>query len=309
MPYGGVYNTTNTTTESFTGRLQANAHYAFGEDRKHLISSTVGYEVSTYRSNGITDQTRGYYKERGMQYSTMEGADLDNYPLYKNWLAEGHRSLSAAKTNTLSGYLTLAYDYKRYFTVSLNGRFDASNKFGSRSNEKFLPVWSISGRWSIKDTFFNESRAVNNWIIRMSYGKTGNMLDNETPNMLIRQGTMDAYYGENVSTVSAFPNPNLRWEQTSTTNFGTELSMFDDRLQFTGELWFKHTTDAFSTINIASTNGRTSYKMNNGTINNYGYSLWISGYPIRTQDWELYLSTTYSWASNTVNQEPTRIIA
>ena len=134
----------------------------------------------------------------------------------------------------------------------------------------------------------------------MSYGKTGNMLDNETPNMLIRQGTMDAYYGENVSTVSAFPNPNLRWEQTSTTNFGTELSMFDDRLQFTGELWFKHTTDAFSTINIASTNGRTSYKMNNGTINNYGYSLWISGYPIRTQDWELYLSTTYSWASNTV---------
>lgn len=300
LPYGGVYNTTNTTTESFTGRLQANAHYAFGEDRKHLISSTVGYEVSTYRSNGITDQTRGYYKERGMQYSTMEGADLDNYPLYKNWLAEGHRSLSAAKTNTLSGYLTLAYDYKRYFTVSLNGRFDASNKFGSRSNEKFLPVWSISGRWSIKDTFFNESRAVNNWIIRMSYGKTGNMLDNETPNMLIRQGTMDAYYGENVSTVSAFPNPNLRWEQTSTTNFGTELSMFDDRLQFTGELWFKHTTDAFSTINIASTNGRTSYKMNNGTINNYGYSLWISGYPIRTQDWELYLSTTYSWASNTV---------
>ncbi len=300
LPYGGIYNTTNTTTESFTGRIQANAHYSFGKDKKHMITSTLGYEVSTYRSNGISDQTRGYYKERGMQYATMEGDDLDSYPLYKNWLAEGHRTLSAAKTNTLSGYLTVAYDYNRLFTVSLNGRFDASNKFGSRSNEKFLPVWSVSGRWGVKETLFKDSKVVDNWIFRMSYGKTGNMLDNETPNMLIRRGTMDAYYGENVSTVSAFPNPNLRWEQTSTTNFGTELSLFEDRLQLTAELWFKHTTDAFSTINIATVNGKSSYKMNNGTIDNHGYSLWLAGYPIRTQDWELYLATSYSWASNTV---------
>ena len=57
-----------------------------------------------------------------------------------------------------------------------------------------------------KDTFFNESRAMNNWIIRMSYGKTGNMLDNETPNMLIRQGTMDAYYGNRLRPLTSVPN-------------------------------------------------------------------------------------------------------
>lgn len=300
LPYGGAYNTTNTITESFTGRAQANIHYAFGKEKAHLITSTIGYEVSTYRSNSISDYTRGYYKERGMQYATMQGTDLDQFPLYKNWLAEGHRTLKAAKTNTLSGYLTLAYDYKRYFTLGLNGRFDASNKFGSRSNEKFLPVWAISGKWNIKETLFSETSSVSDWGLRISFGKTGNMLDNETPNLLIKQGTMDAFYGENVSTVSAFPNPNLRWEQTATTNFGTDLNMFAGRLMLTGELWFKHTTDAFSTINISTINGRSSYRMNNGTIDNWGYSISISGYPIRTKDWQLYLSTNYSWASNTV---------
>ena len=300
LPYGGVYNTTNTIIESFTGRAQANIHHAFGAEKQHLITSTLGYEISTYRNNAVRDETRGFYKERGLQYATMDGKELDNYPLYKDWLARGHRTLTAGKRNTISGYLTLAYEYKRYFTLGLNGRFDASNKFGSRSNEKFLPVWAVSGKWDIKETLFPKTNAIDAWGFRTSFGKTGNMLDNETPNLLIRQGTMDAYYGENVSHVSAFPNPNLRWEQTSTTNFGTDLSMFSGRITLTAELWFKHTTDAFSTINISSINGRSSYRMNNGTIDNKGYSISLAGYPIRTKDWSLYLSTNYSWASNTV---------
>lgn len=300
LPYGGIYNTTNTINESFTGRAQANFHYSFGAEKQHLITSTVGYEVSTYRNNAVSDQTRGYYKERGMQYATMDGEELDKYPLYKNWLAKGHRTLTAGKTNTISGYLTLAYDYKQFFTLGLNGRFDASNKFGSRSNEKFLPVWAVSGKWNIRETFFKDANWLDEWGFRSSFGKTGNMLDNETPNLLIRQGTMDAFYGENISHVSAFPNPNLRWEQTATTNLGMDISFFRGRFRMSAELWFKHTTDAFSSINISTINGRPSYRMNNGTINNKGYSISLSGYPIRTKDWQLFLSTNYSWASNTV---------
>lgn len=304
LPYGGVLNTTNSTAESFTGRAQANLHYSFGPTRgwskTHLVTATVGYEANARRNSSIADQTRGYYKERGMQYATMSGQDLDLYPLYKDWLAKGHRTLTSGKTNTISGYLTVAYDYRNLFTIGANGRFDASNKFGSRSNEKFLPVWSVSGKWNIKKTLLEEKDNVDSWNVRASYGRTGNMLDNETPNMLIRQGTMDAYYGENVSTVTAFPNPNLRWEQTQSTNFGMDMSLFRARLLVSGDLWVKHTTDAFSTINISTVNGRSSYRMNNGTIDNWGYSITLSGYPIRTRDWQLYLSTSYSWASNTV---------
>lgn len=307
LPYGGVYNTTNTISESFTGRLQANFHHAFGAKKAHLITSTFGYEVGMNRSNGISDQTRGYYKDRGMQYVTMDGESLDDYPLYKEWLAAGHRSLSAGKTNTISGYLTLSYDYMNYFTVGLSGRFDASNKFGSRSNERLLPVWSVSGRWNIKDTFFKNADWMNDLTMRMSYGKTGNMLDGETPNLLIKKGMMDAFYGENVSTVYSLPNPNLRWEETQQANLGLELNMFNGRLLFSTDFWYKYTSDAFASVDVSTINGVSSYNMNNGDIENKGFSFTVSGYPVRTKDWKLYLSTSSSWAANTVQTKTSDI--
>lgn len=300
LPYGGVYNTSNTINESFTGRLQANLHWSFGNDMQHLITSTLGYEVNMVRTTGISDQTRGYYKDRGMKYVTMDSESLDDFPLYKEWIAQGHRTLTAGKTNQLSGYLTVAYDYKTYFTVGLNGRFDASNKFGSRSNEKFLPVWSVSGRWNIKDTFFPKSNILNELSMRMSYGKTGNMLDGETPNLLIRQGMMDAFYGENLSTVASLPNPNLRWEQTDQYNFGLDLNMFEGRLLFSTDVWYKYTTDAFARVNVSTVNGVSSYQMNNGDIENKGFSFSVSGYPLYRKDWKLYMSTNLSFAANTV---------
>lgn len=298
MPYGGVLNTTNTITENATGRLQIN----FRKDVAHgsLVTALAGFEASTYTSNGISDQTRGYYKDRGMQYADLSGDDLDLYPLFKEWRADSHRTMTASKTNKLSGYLTLTFDYKRYFTVSVNGRFDASNKFGSRSNEKFLPVYSFSGRFDVKHTLLRDITWIDLWNVRSSFGVTGNMLDHETPNMLIRQGVMDSYYGENVSTVSAFPNPNLRWEQTQQFNLETEVNMFGGRLMLETGLWRKHTTDAFSTVNVSTVNGRSSYNMNNGTVDNKGYNIYIKGYPIYTPDWKLLLSTGYSYASNTV---------
>lgn len=308
LPYGGVLNTNNTISESFTGRLQANFHYMLkGENHNHLFTSTFGYEVNSSTVKGIADQTRGYFKDRGMKYVTMDGETLHQFPLYEDWLASGHRTMTSSKTNQISGYLTVAYDLDNYFTLSASGRFDASNKFGSRSNEKFLPVWSVSGRWSLKETFGKDWNILNDWTMRASYGKTGNMLDGETPNLLIQQGTLDAFYGENVSSVYRFPNPNLRWEQTKQTNVGMDLVMFDSRLMFSTDVWSKRTEDAFTSVNVSSVNGVSSYNMNNGLIKNWGYSFSVSGYPVRTKDWKLYLSTNYSWASNTVQTNTSEI--
>lgn len=308
LPYGGVLNTAGTTNESFTGRLQANFHYALErKGHQHLFTSTVGYEVNTVRVNGLNDQTRGYYKDRGMKYVTMDANALDNFPLYKEWLANGHRTVTSQKTNSISGYMTIAYDYDNFFTLSASGRFDASNKFGSRSNEKFLPVWSVSGRWNIKRTFFKDSDTFDDLSLRSSFGKTGNMLDGETPNLLLKQGTLDAFYGENTSTVYRFPNPNLRWEQTRQTNIGFDLSMYGGRLTFSTDVWYKKTTDAFASVNVSPINGVTNYNMNNGTIKNHGFSFSLSGYPIRTRDWKLYLSTNYSWSSNVVQSKTSEI--
>lgn len=301
LPYGGIYNTTNSISETFTGRFQADFRHAFGENKDHQVSALVGYEVRITNSNSVSDETRGYFKDRGMKYMSFANAeDLDKYPLYKQWLGQSHRSLTAGKHNAISGYMTLGYSFGNHFSLGLSGRFDASNKFGSRSNEKFLPVWSVSGRWNIHETFFKDSNIIYDFAIRASYGKTGNMLDNETPNLLIKQNVFDTWYGENTSSVAYLPNPNLRWEQTGQTNVGLELSFLGGRLNVNADYWHKRVKDAFADIKVSTINGVANYRMNNGNLTGQGYSVSISGTPLKTKDWRLYLSTNYSFADNTV---------
>lgn len=188
LPYGGILKTKNSDTENLTFRLQSNYRKLFGANDQHLITALLGYEVNMLRSKSMDNEVRGYLKERGMQFADMSSLNLDDYPLYKEWLQQNHLTLNRGLTNQLSVYLSLTYGYQEYFTLNVNGRMDASNKFGSRSNERLLPVWSVSGMWNIQETFLKE-RPGYEMRLRLSYGMQGNMLDGQTPNMADHSAT------------------------------------------------------------------------------------------------------------------------
>ncbi len=303
LPYGGIYNMKDNVNEAFTLRLQGNFRHSFGPKKKHMVSASLGYELNTSNTDGYEEKTRGYFKTRGMKYVTMTSDEVEQFPHYASWLASNKPKLTADKTHRLSGYMILSYSMSNLLSVSANGRFDASNKFGSRSNEKFLPVWSLSGMLNIGELLWKESEMLNDARLRISYGKTGNMVNDQTPNLLLRQGSMDTYYGENVARVHALPNPNLRWEQTNQFNVGIDFSFFDYRLTLGADAYHKHTKDAFNRIPVSSVNGVETYVMNGNDIYNSGMSVWISGYPIRNRNWSWYLSTNYSMVFNRVEGE------
>ncbi len=303
LPYGGILKTKNSDTENLTFRLQSNYRKLFGVDQQHLITALLGYEVNMYRSKTTDNEVRGYLKERGMQFADMSSLNLDAYPLYKEWIQQNHLNLTRGLTNQLSFYLSLSYGYRDYFTLNVNGRTDASNKFGSRSNERLLPVWSASGMWNIRETFLKNATWLSEMRLRMSYGIQGNMLDGQTPNMLITQQPISSYYNENVSNVYQFPNPNLKWEETKQTNVGVDMSFFNNRLNIGGDFYYKKTQNVFSWVNVAPTNGLTSYLMNNGNLENIGYSVTLAATPLKIKDFSWRISTSYSANKNTVQTD------
>ena len=303
LPYGGILKTRNSDTENLTFRLQSNYRKLFGKNEEHLITALLGYEANMRRTKVMDNEERGYLKERGMQFVDISTLDVNDYPLYKEWLLSNHPSLTRGLTNQLSFYLSLSYSYQDYFTLNLNGRTDASNKFGSHSNERLLPVWSASGMWNIRETLFKDMEWLSEARLRMSYGMQGNMLDGQTPNMLLSQKPLDSYYNENVSKVDQFPNPNLKWEETKQTNIGLDLGFFDGRLNISGNFYYKKTDNLFTWVNVAPTNGMTSYLMNNGSVENIGFSVSLAATPIRTRDFYWRLSTHYSSNKNTVHTD------
>ncbi len=300
LPQGGELTKSSMNNQSYTARLQLNANKYFGEDDKHNIDATFGIEINSDKYKSYSNTTRGYYPDRGETFVT--NVDLNAYPAYAAWLGSNVPTISDDISNKFSTYLSVTYAYKRLWRVNLNGRIDGSNKFGDRSNDKFLPIWSLSGSYDLS------SLVKANWMdyinLKASYGFQGNMLDTETPVLTIRKGTMDSYYGEFTSSIYGRPNPDLKWEKTHSFNVGVDMSLFDHRLEVELSAYYKNTKDAFMTKKVSSVNGVSSYVINGGDVVNKGYGLDLTYHAIRNKNFRWTVSTSISKVINTVDSRP-----
>ncbi|WP_237072205.1 SusC/RagA family TonB-linked outer membrane protein [Prevotella herbatica] len=301
MPFGGELSNNNIGQNNWTARIQGNVNKYFGSDLQHNINLAVGFEANSTHYNGDQYTQRGYYLDRGKKFVT---SIPDKYKTYLSWLGTNVPIITDSKTNLLSVYGTLSYSYKQYFTVNANTRYDGSNKFGDRSNEKILPVWSTSGVANIKEIAhikLNWLDAIN-W--KISYGEQGNMLDGQSPVLTLTKGSYDTHYSEMTSTTASNANPDLKWEKTHSFSTGFETSLFKNRLMLELEYYYKKTTDAFMNKTISDINGYTSYIVNSGEIINKGYNFSITAIPIQNKDWNWLVSASLSKVINKMKTSP-----
>ena len=301
MPYGGELSKRSTKNIGWTTRLQGNYNKYLGTGMAHNINVAVGMEASSYNYTGNSYTQRCFYKDRGLSFATNIPSSFTNY---WEWMRGNVPTLTDSKTNMISAYATLSYSYKYIFTVNANGRYDGSNQFGSQSKDKLLPIWSVSGNLNL----VNLCKINANWLdelrLKASYGEQGNMLDNQTPELIIKKGGMNSFYNEMTSSVAYFANPELKWEKTRSVNVGLESSFLQNRLQFGIEYYYKNTSDAFMDKTISDVNGYTSYVVNSGNIINSSYNLNLTATPIKMKNFYWIFSGNLSKVFNKVKTAP-----
>ena len=283
LPYGGEYRESMTRGENYTARVQIDFNKFLDKRNKHLINAALGFEANSSTYNGKSQTHRGYIPERGKMFISV---DPTVYTGYADWVMtdESARGVMTDDiSNELSAYLTISYTYDNRYTFNFNTRADASNKFGSRSNEKLLPVWSVSASWDVKSDLLENVAWANLLSLRASFGYQGNMLDNQTPELIIEKGDLNTYFDEYESTIESYPNPNLRWEKTMSLNGTVDFSFFDDRLRGTVSYFYKKTKDAFLSKTVSDINGREEYVINSGTVENKGFELGFNFTPIKSK--------------------------
>ena len=302
LPYGGELSMDNTRSNSYTARLQLNANKYFGLDSQHNINAAAGFELSSTRYNEFSGTYRGYYDDRGKSF--VSGISISDYPDYAAWAASNSPTITDNLTNVVSGYLSVSYSYKNYFTLNVNGRVDGSNKFGDQSNDKFLPIWSVSGNYNFSQHEKLKTDWIDNMALKVSYGYQGNMLDSESPVLLIQKDPMNSYYNENMASVATYPNPNLKWEKTNSFNVGLNFSFLEGKIQAQTEYYYKRTKDAFMTKEVASMNGVDSYTINGGDVENQGYNVDFTFLPLKRGDWYWSIATSFSQTFNKIMNDP-----
>ncbi|WP_292270585.1 SusC/RagA family TonB-linked outer membrane protein [Butyricimonas sp.] len=284
MPYGGEVQLMEARNNAYTARLQVDFNKFLDDEGIHLLTAAVGGELSSSRYRGFSQTRRCYMPERGEAYASV---DVNKYPVYADWLANDEAALGKrtnSLTNMISGYFTASYSYRDRYVLTFNMRGDASNKFGSKSNNKFLPIWALAGRWNIKDDLFAARNWVNLLAMRMSFGYQGNMLDSQTPELIIKRGTPNSQFDNKYeSTVHSFPNPFLKWEKTASLNVGLDFSFLNDAIKGTVSYYYKKTKDAFLNKTVSEINGITNYMINKGTLENQGWEFALNFVPFNPQ--------------------------
>lgn len=299
-PQGGELSKQAVSNNSITARFQLDANKYFGNNDIHCVDATFGVETNHEKYRSHSSVARGYFRDRGESF--VSNIDPTIYTAYAAWQTANTPVIADNLNNSVSTYLALNYSYKHRLRLNLNGRVDASNNFGDRSNDKFLPIWSVSGSYDFSHLI--NVRQIDYLTTKVSYGFQGNMLTTENPVMTIHKGTMDSYLNEYTSTIEKHPNPDLKWEKTHSFNFGLDASFFDHRLAMEFSYFHKKTLDAFMTKRISTVNGTGAYVINGGEITNKGYSFDITATPLRTKDLRWTLSTSISKIINTLDTKP-----
>ena len=299
MPKGGELTIQDIRNKSYMFRLQADLNKYWGSAQQHNINTFLGMEVNSSKYNAYQNVTRGYDPERGKQFVTVAPG---TYPSYDEWVATNVPIVTDNLSNMLSLYGSISYSYENLFTINANVRYDGSNQFGERSNDKILPIWSTSVSYNIAEhglcDWFDDLR------LKVSYGYQGNMLDNQSPVMVISKKPEDDHYGEYVSTIDIYPNPALKWEKTGSLNLGVEFSILEHRLMVSAAYYRKKTTDAYMNKEISEVNGMKAYVVNGGEVVNSGYDISFMLIPVKTDDLRWYVSTSFSHANNEVSTLP-----
>ncbi|WP_433903656.1 SusC/RagA family TonB-linked outer membrane protein [Sphingobacterium puteale] len=275
-PVGGELQRGESRNNNYTARLQANYVTSLGEEKKHLLSATSGIEIKSNEYNEFNITRRGYFREMG-GYFDIVPTGYTAY--YQQWMttkpALGYYGRQL--TNELAWYGTAGYSWNDRYIFNVHVRGEQSNLFGRRSNNKFMPIWALSGRWNMKEDLLSKVEWVNDLAMKASWGWQGNMLPGQSAYMIIRQSlNTDPYYNSTFSNIVNYPNPDLKWERTSSSNVGVDFALFGNKVKGTLSYFYKKTKDAFLNKTVSEINGLESYVINSGTLENKGIEVALS---------------------------------
>ncbi|MBN1143775.1 MAG: TonB-dependent receptor [Bacteroidales bacterium] len=180
------------------------------------------------------------------------------------------------------GYLgRLNYNFNQKYLLAASIRKDASSRFGANNRWGTFP--SVALGWNInKEAFMSNIAAISNLKLRGSWGKAGNdKIGNYAYSATL---TSDMYYVINDlavqgTTPRGAANPDLKWEETTMTNVGIDLGLFQNRFTLAAEYFINKSDDLLMPAPLANSLGdfTGSISENAGSVESKGFEF-VFGY-------------------------------
>lgn len=253
----------NTLEDTFYQTYNALLNYnrSFGDHNMALMAGLTG-EKTSYQ--------KFYQYRSGMTNDSLDDINLGD-------VTTAQATGGSNEVGMISWIGRFNYDYKGTFLLEGLFRRDGSSKFAKEN--RWANFYGLSGaiRFSEYD-FVKNLNIFDNLKLRASYGETGSQggIGNYDYYSTIGKGTtIFGYDGTKVNTawISSMTSRDRTWERVSTTNFGLDFAVLNNRLSGTFEYYIRKNNDMLISVTYPQFLGATAPKTNSGGYRANGWEL------------------------------------
>jgi TonB-dependent starch-binding outer membrane protein SusC len=249
----------------------------------------------------------------------VSGSGQNPYLKDVNFITLGTATSSQSTTSGLNlgvnfysqfGRAKYTYNDKYYLEGVL--RRDGSSRFGANSRFGIFPAVSAGWRISGED-FMKSLDMVSDMKLRAGWGQMGNSnAVNPTNQFTLFSNTLAGgsypITGSNTSASSGFfqsqvGNPDAKWETSTTTNIGLDLSLFKDKLEILVDLWTRKTTDLLYQVPLPIVGGLATAPFQNiASMTNTGLDFQVTNRGKIKGDWSYDATLVASFLTNKIDK-------
>jgi len=289
IPYGGIIQSLNPSNSiTHSGRIMIDFNKKWGAD--HTLNALSGMDIRELRVATNPGSTLFNYNKE-----LMTGTNILDFSQFYPVRPTGRLQIpyfNYTKKLFIDRYLSYfgnaSYTYKNRYIFSGSMRWDGSNLFGVKTNQKGTPLWSTGASWKINDEDWFDLPGVDDLRLRITYGSAGNVNKNVSAYPVIVHQGMDSGTGQEYAFVRSIGNPSLRWEQVNTLNFGMESRLWGSRLSLVLDYYIKNASNLIgaemlppsSGINIGSSSERSNL-VNYANLRTRGLDLQLTSINIK----------------------------
>lgn len=207
------------------------------------------------------------------------------------------RNNGSSGTNAISSFFGRAfYSYHDRYLLTATLRRDGSSKFHKDNRWGWFPSAALAWRVS-EEEFLKDHDIINGLKLRLGWGKVGNQNITDNAYFAVYSSVPTENWGTGLLANNT-PNPDLKWETTTSSNIGFDLQLLRNRIEFVADIYYRKTDNLLlrlplpAYVGTAGVGSASSPWANVGSLENKGIELALNTVNIDNKK--------FTWRSNFV---------
>ena len=300
LPNGGFLRKFTNDMTSYNLRNSITYRDVFKD--KHELEGFFGTEMR------VVDRNSDNFTAAGLQYDRGLTAFTDPRIIEKVINGgDSYYGFNVEKERTVGFFGKVGYTYDRRYTASITGRYDGSNRQGDSGSSRWLPTYTFSGKWNLsEEAFMKNVESVDNLSLRGSYGLTATAGPATNSLAIYKSFVTDRFNlddRESGIQIEELQNGDLTWEKQFETNLGLDVAMFNNRIQFTTDVYSRKAFDLVDYVITSGIGGQRIKQGNNANMETKGLEVGFTTRNINNKDFKWTTTLNFS----IFNQEITKL--